>query len=392
MSQAAQEVSSPISPDRKPFEFHSWLELPFFVRVDVDERYNKVSYREDRSTTLRIRIDSKAYRVSTGSNWLWTQDVQRWAQRIQAGEHPPYPALRWTIEYASEDQVQDLEARLRDQQGTCGYVHVEEIPAVVHLSAPVPDNLVPDQDFVPYEIRPDNDFLLGQVFPKLQTILDAYRVAELPFMRYSISPLSEALVDTAISRFTTRDGENIGPFMDYGFDVRSSRYLVPMRPTVQARFDRLLLEPSTWRDEDHFASSYYLYRMRRWNEAMVIASSAVDRLLTKVIQQFAPNEQAAEQCKRRGWKDKFNKTLPGFGALKLADENQALWVDFCQAKEVRGGAAHGNHPDSFDRTLAEDVGRHLRAFYKVAQWLCRQLGDTWALDVCDGDERLDPFP
>ena len=132
--------------------------------------------------------------------------------------------------------------------------------------------------------------------------------------------------------------------------------------------------------------------MRRWNEAMVIASSVVDRLLEEVIRKLDPSKLVLKSYNPHKWKDLFNKTLPGFGTPKLADEHQALWEDFCKAKKHRGSAAHGKHSDSYDRTLAKDVARDLRAFYNVAQWLCQQLGNTWALDVFDGAESLDPFP
>ncbi|MGH9778696.1 MAG: hypothetical protein ACRD5I_09830, partial [Candidatus Acidiferrales bacterium] len=84
--------------------------------------------------------------------------MEEWAARIQAGKEEPPPLSGWAQDYVIRDKVYDFVKALENREET-RYVHVEEIPAVVHIITSVPTDLVPTQDFDPFDLSPQISFI-----------------------------------------------------------------------------------------------------------------------------------------------------------------------------------------------------------------------------------------
>ncbi len=391
MSVTPQDILLDVSPDRGPFTFHAWLELPFPFPMTVKQTF-PVMYRESLEVQLDLEIHSPSYKVVTGNTWIHNRDFHKWLEVYRSGHEndtPPQPSL--DHEYAKEGEIGDVVEKLEEKDPS--YIHVEDVPSVVHLIAPVPDSVVPEDNFQPFSLKPISGFFRKQILPKLQDIIEIYRIAALPYMRYSILPISEALIDTIFMRFTDSDGvilQNI----HYGFDpVGSPMHLHIPRPGVEDRFTELVSQTNAFDPEIHFSSCYYLFRMRRWSEAIAIASSATEYLQQELIFDIASTEiesQALSRCYR--YKELFNKVFPEFGLQKLSDEDPKLWQDFVEAKKYRGFSMHGYATGSYNNQEKEDVKRYLSAFYRVSSWLSKQLNRPWNLDFVHEGKILDPFP
>jgi len=374
-----------IFPSQSPFKFHAWLELPFPLAVRVNQTFT-VNYRENVATELQISLKSNVYKVVTGSWWQQRQEMTEWATRIQAKEEIPLPG-GWIHEYVSVDELSDFVAELKASENT-RYVHVESVPAVAYLHASIPDVVVPNDCFVAHDLAPSMFFFSSEVLPYLHSIIDAYRIAADPWMRYSIAPVSETLVDQAVISFTDKDGKKLAR-THYGFDPYSPHFkITTVLDKVQNRFDSIFPQLSELRAENEMASAYYLYRMRRWAEAVAVASSVVEGLQKKMVFQLASSKIEAEAIwKAYRYQEQFKKVFPAFGKPKLSDAEPQLWEAFDKAMKYRGAKMHGDHPEPFDHTQKETVKLHLKAFYDVARWLCQQMGHPWALDVNDGGKK-----
>jgi hypothetical protein len=379
-----------VSPSQGPFRFHAWLELPFPLAIKVDQIF-EVDYREGIAIEAQMVLQSNIYKVVTGSWWQQSQEMEEWVVRKRAGEESPLPH-GWVFEYVSMDELSTFVAELRDAEHT-RYVHVESVPAVAYLCANVPDGVVPDDDFVPYDLAPGRGFFSEKVLLHLHSIVDAYRIAAYPWMRYSIAPVSEAMIDEVIMNFTDKDGRKLGR-THYGFDPKSPHFkITTVLEKLQNRFDSIFPQLGMLQAENQMASSYFLYRMRRWAEAVAVASSVVEGLQRDLVFQLASSEIEAKAIWRAyRYKDQFNKVFPAFGKPKLSKTDPALWEAFVRAMEYRGAKVHGDHPEPFDHAQREIVKQHLQAFHNVAWWLCQQMGHSWALNVTDEGEVLAPFP
>lgn len=380
-----------ISPCLGPFQFHAWLELPFPVAVQVDQSFT-VLYKDDKQTELRFTILSDVYKVVTGSFWQYSREIEDWAARARSGKSPPLPP-GWLHTYVQRQTVGQFVKQLEKSAGT-RYVHVEEVPAVIDLSSPVPDGVVPPKEFDIHALMPYTGFFQREVLPNLQPIISAYRISAYPWLRYSILPVSEALVDRAILNFTDNRGIQLGR-THYGFDTKSPFGISASHigQKLQPRFDEVLKSITAHQPEDQISSAYYLYRMRRWAEAVAVAASVVDGLLRDLVFQLASTEiEAKALWKAYRYKELFNDVLPEFNLPKFSEMNQPLWQDFLEAKEYRGAKVHGVHPDPFDPEQETAVGRYLRAFNDVARWLRGQMGLPWALDFVDDGKNLGSFP
>lgn len=391
MTEKGFSESFKISPSRGPFLFHAWLELPFPVTVNVDQRFS-VDYQKNVLAELRMIIQRNVYKVVTGNRWLHNQEVRRWADCVRSGDRELIPR-GWRHEYILEKELPSFVAELEASEHT-RYVHVEAVYSVVYLSSLVPYSIIPTCDFLPSDLAPRINFFTEEVLPRLQTIISAYRISVLPWMRYSIPPVSEALVDSTIMRCTDKEGIPLGDNY-YTFDHRSPMILSFMSspPGLQARFDQILPQLPSLEAEDQMASAYCLYRMRRWAEAIAVASSVVDGLLRNLVFHLASTEiEAKAMWKAYGYKELFNEVFPKFGKPKLSSIDQKLWDVFLKAKEYRGSKSHGDHPKPFDHDQEDAVKRYLQAFHDVARWLKRQMGHLWVLDIFENGERLKPFP
>ncbi len=168
------------------------------------------------------------------------------------------------------------------------------------------------------------------------------------------------------------------------------------RSDIQSRFDSLINGSEDFEFELQFCSAYYLFNMRRWAEATMIACGVVDSLVREaVFAKYKLNLSEAEffweQNKYKKFKYIFNEILPSLGYGKLSECDQRLWLSFIEAKTFRGSAAHGKTTSTFNSEQEEIVLGHLRALYEVARWLSTQMGRTWMLDVNANGESFSLF-
>lgn len=389
MSKTRPGALTDVSPDRGPFVLHAWLEFPYYFPMDVLREFS-ASYKKSESVRVRLEVHSPAYKVVTGNSWTMGQEVAKWGEAARAGREQEIPRP-WGHEFVQAEQIEEVVDTLR--QSGPRYIHVEEVPAFVKLTTQVPSSVVPDSNFQPFALSPGSDFFRKEVLPELQDIVETYRVAASPYMRYSILPVSEALVDKTIMRFSDSIGEVLQN-VHYGFDPQGSpmRMFIP-RPDVAERFAELVDERIDLEPEVHFSASYYLFRMRRWAEAVAIASSATEYLQNGLVGQIASTEIEGQALIRAyRYQELFKAVFPEFGLPKLSEADPDLWREFVEAKRYRGIHAHGHKPSSYDPAEREEVARHLTAFYQVSRWLSLQMNRPWRLDFDHNGELLDPFP
>jgi hypothetical protein len=352
-------------------------------------------YKDDFQTKLRLQVLNAAFKVVTGNPWLAQREMEKRIARILSGEESPRPQFEnFEHVYVTRDGLDDLVERLAENMQS---IQIDLVPSVVSATTLVPNDLVPSEDFFAFDLGPRTGFFDEEILPCLLQVISAYRIAVFPWMRYSISPVSEALVDQAYVEILNGDERSVGSYF-YGFDSRSMSHLERMKvpDEIQRRFDRVVSELDSHQAEDQMAGVYYLYHMRRWTEALVIASAVVENLQRQLVYKLASTEFEAEAiCKAYGYQDIFNKVLPEFGIPKffaIDKEHKELWDDFVEAKRDRGSKAHGGFAEPFDVGQERQVKRHLATFYEIAKWLTQQLGDSWALDAFDEGKRLNPFP
>lgn len=341
----------------------------------------------------------------TGSDWLLRQEADKQAAQIRAGkEASSLPKLNFECVYTTRSETKRVVASLEAIEHK-HYVHVESIPAVVRVTAPIPVSLVPSEPFHAFDLSPQMDFFAEEVLPCLRSIVVKYRIAAFPFMRYSIPPVSETLVGQTIVEILNAAGDTYGGYT-YFFDSKSPETFRTHIPEIQHRFDEITAMRDSLQAEDQMAITYYLFHMRRWTEALVIASAVVDNLCKKLyLKKTCPPDQnestweQSEEAENR-WKKEdtryenfFKVVLPKCRIPKLSEIDPVLWEAFTKAKKYRGSGAHGKWPEPFDPEREKVAKKHLVAFYNVAKWLQEQRGETWELDAVDETGKpLIPFP
>ena len=371
-----------------PFAFDAWLALPFPMEV-VFSVSRPCVYAKGATTDVTITVFSDVVRLVTGNFLQTRREIARWQENIKKGVLTDFPATGWVEEYVHERDVESVQADLSTRFSP-NYFHVDPIPSAVHLACTVPAEVEP---FLPngyISLLPEHGFFQNEIFPLLNEMVNAYRVAVYPWMRYAIVPLSEAIVDTASIRFSDRYGNRLGT-VSLTFDSRSpEKRIFADSSAFQKRYETIYRSMEQHEAENQIANTYYLFRMRRWTEALAIAAAVVDNLAKELLFSLIHPEVVAEGVWRAyKFQELFNKVFPDLGLPKLSDEDSTLWHDYVEAKQERGSRAHGAFADSYDAAQAESTRRHLIAFHNVAKWLSERLGRNWLLDW---PEPLDPVP
>jgi len=126
--------------------------------------------------------------------------------------------------------------------------------------------------------------------------------------------------------------------------------------------------------------------MRRWTEALVIASAVVESLLREAVFSNASSEKLAKalwSAYRSRGEDLFKEILPALGFAHLPTDAPAVWAEYQSARRNRGAFAHGQRTDAFERTTETQTKADLAALAQTARWVSLQIGRPWALDVPD---------
>lgn len=370
--------------------FFAWIEIPYFIGIDYEDIY-PANYKPNIELQLRIKFRNDLLRIATSNKW--THNDSRRERRENSNQE-----VFWIPHYATEIELPYIKELVQIQQ--LPYLHIEKTETVVELHAEldVPKSLY--ECITQYGdvsvLHPQVNFFNTEVLPKIASVINTYRVATLPALRYKVSPISENIIETAFIQIQDVSTGEIIQQWENGFDIHNHGRSMQHHEDnfgVQSRFDLLINRPYSVEFELQFCSSYYLFHMRRWAEAVTIASGVVDSLVREAIFARLPESEALSL-----WKDKrhkfqclYNKELPRLGYAKLCDDNQSLWESFVDAKNHRGGAAHGAVFCSFDREQQEKVLNHLRTLYGVARWTSKQIGRPWQLDVTGIGEEVSLF-
>jgi len=381
-------------PSGAPFRWSAWLELPFPVFVRIDNEFD-CKYKDCYRSNLRIEFFTDVRKLATGNSAQRILDTARWYESVRDGKHTLRPR-GWRIEYLRlgeiEKRIEELKAK-----GEEGYFHLDDVPSAVRLSAALPAPLNPLAPTDPLTLFPDGDFLSREVFPRLQAVLDAYRISVFPPWRYSVQPLSEVLVGSAFIYLADKNGEIIAAHV--GFFDRFTPRPYPeviqesLKDSVQSRFAETLANLDALSAENEFASTYFLFRMRRWTEALTLASSVVDKLIQELVHALVQKEEVAGLLLNPlRYKELFNKVFPSYGKEKLSECNPKLWAAFVEARDRRGNKVHGGRSQSYSPEEREKARGNLTAFYGIAQWLAEQLGREWKLEMQEEGNPLEPFP
>jgi hypothetical protein len=373
--------------------FLAWLEFPYFIGVNYESSF-PATYNPGVEVNLHIKFRNDLLRVRTSNRWT-NSDYRE--KQIRGLIDDPKQQVFCVPRYLTEANL-DMVAELVKKHDL-PYLHVERPETVVELRAEFETSLNTDEALtgihsIIADLLPGPTFFNKQVLPRLLCTVEAYRVATLPAVRFSIHPVSESLISTAFIEIQDGSGRIIQQ-ADYGIDLRGhNRFMQDHVENlgVQSRFDAFLTDPASIAVESQFCSSYYLFHMRRWAEAVTIASGVVDTLIRKIIfsNLAEPLASLLWRKHRTQTQDLFNQILPAVGYSKLADIDQTLWKAFKEAKSYRGSAAHGSVVFPFDHDEEKKAEEHLTALYSVARWLSIQSGRSWALDVEENGKLL-PF-
>lgn len=370
--------------------FFAWIEIPYFIDIDYEE-VHPVNYKPDIEVQLRIKFRNDLLRIATSNKWTrYDYSKERLDNSSQEIFLMPH--------YSTKSDLPLIKELVQTHK--LPYLHIEETETVVelHTELDVPKSLY--EDIRQYGdiaiLHPQVKFFNTEVLPKIASVVNTYRVATLPALRYKVSPISENLIETAFIQIQDAiTGKTIQQWKN-GFDIhnhgRSMQHHVE-NLGIQSRFDLLIHNPNSVEFELQFCSSYYLFHMRRWAEAVIIATGVVDSLIREAIftKLSEPDALTLWKRNRNKYKDLFKKELPKLGYAKLCDDNKQLWDSFVNAKEDRGGSAHGVVIDSFEPGQQEIVLNHLRTLYSVARWLSIQNERAWQLDIAGTGEEISLF-
>ncbi len=372
--------------------FLAWLEIPYFVGINYDE-IHAVNYQTDLKVLLRFKFRNDLLRIMTSNRWLRAEFYDK---QINGITDSLVKEIR-IPSYITEAELPVVKCLVEKKK--LPYLHIEKLETVVELSTELEVSkkvyeAVKEGIFNYLDIHPRLNFFNTEVLPILANVVNTYRVATLPSIRYTIHPVSEALVQSAFIEFQDRSGEILLQSI-HGFDIRNHNRTMQRHVEnlgIQTRFDELIQNHEDIEYELQFCSSYYLFHMRRWAEAVTIASGVVDSLVRETV--FSKLEKSVADLiwkkYRTQTKDVFNEILPALGFSKLADENKKLWDSFTKAKDYRGSAAHGKSIQLFDKSEEAIVQNHLKTIYCVARWVSIQIERPWKLDVEADGENL-PF-
>jgi hypothetical protein len=367
--------------------FYAWFELPYTIEVNWHEEFS-AEFQPGLTINLDIRFRNDLRRVDTRNPW---STPVAWSQRPEDEETGGPRKI--VPRYVTMSDVPGLEKLVKEFG--LPYLHLEWIETVVetHGLLELPEDVmeVIDEPGGPSEVNPEGTFFNDVILPRVARAVDAYRIATLPAARYAAYPVSEAMVEMVYVEIRDSEGrirQNWGQGIDRWGHRRGIKTV-----QVQERFDAIMQGLDDLATESLFSSCYYLFHMRRWAEAMTIASAAIDKLLKEVV--FAKLDKRMAEVVwgvyRTRYDDVFKLVFPALNLPKLSDVNKGLWERFTQAKKGRGSGAHGALLRDYDQAEQKAVFGHLTAFYETARWICDAIGKPWHLDVMDKGTPLPPM-
>jgi hypothetical protein len=362
--------------------FIFWLEIPYFIGINYNKNHS-INYK-GREVQLKIKFHNDLFFVTT-HNKLVHDDYS-------SEQHEQLKYLKQNFSnYVTKEKLPIIKDFIKSHN--LPYLNIERTETVVELYFEIDDitqslyeEITREFYGCPEALFPEVKFFIVQIFPKISDVINTYRVATLPVLRYKIQPVSENLIENAFIEIHDLSTNKIVQKWTHGFDGRNygkSMQYHEINLGVQSRFDSLIDNPEYIEFELQFCSAYYLFHMRRWAESVTIASGVVDSLVKELV--FTKLSEPMAKILWDKYKtqtiDLFNKVLPALEYKKLETENQELWCRFKKAKEFRGSAAHGKTINLFKIEQQKEISGYLNTLYEVASWLSKQNNRTWMLDI-----------
>lgn len=366
------------------YELIGWIELPYYVGIKYLQVIDLPLYPGEKIKT-HIAIRNDLLKIWTWNRFDYEKAMKRSLLNLKKTGKFEKPKGSFLPRFIPGDEIKEWQDRIRKDEGT-RYFHIERPKTTIEFKAKISDPQIC------FSVVP-------ALLPFLNNLADAYRIAALPAMRFEIHPITEANVNSAYYIIKDSNGTVIQT-INIGIDVRGHSSILyhsfSEKFKIQERFNKIYANIENLEPENQTSIACNLLHMRRWTEAVAVASAVIDDLLRQLIFKKARKEIADFLWKkfRSRYKEIFNNILPDFFNVdRLSETNPKLWQDFCDAKDFRGGVVHGKKSREFDTEIQKKVFNHVRAFILVAEWLCSKLGRPWELSIINPDdgELMDPI-
>lgn len=366
------------------YELIGWIELPYYVGIEYSDNVDLSLYAEKTIKTL-VRIRNDLLKIWTWNRLEYDKALQKSLQNLTKTGEFKEPEGSFFPTFVPIGDFQDWQKR-SEEDISVRYIHVEKPKTILEFKAKI------SNPQICFSVVP-------ALLPFLNNLADAYRIAALPAMRFEIHPITEANVNSAY--YITKDSNGtVIQTVSIGIDTRSHSGILynsfGEKFKIHERFNKIFSNIENLEPENQISIAYNLLHMRRWAEAVAVASAVVDDLTKQLIYKKAKKNLADLLWKkfRNRYIDIFNDVFPILNLPKLSNVNSKLWKDFCDAKKLRGKAVHSKQKGEFDTRAQNETYKYVRTFILVAEWLCKKLGRSWELSIINPDDGklMDPIP
>lgn len=368
------------------FELIGWIELPYYIGIEYSEDI-QIPIHEKEEVRIHVQIRNDMVKV-----WTWNQHdyevaLKESLKQLKKTKEFQQPEGSFFPIFIPQDEIEAYRDKQKEEKGS-RYFHIQRPKTILEFITKM------DTD----DISSHFLFVTG-LLPFLKQLTDAYRIASLPAMRFEIHPITEANVNSAYISLRDSTGQVIRSTY-YGFDTKGHSEILyrsfGKQHDVQNRFDKALQIIDNLGHERQMSTAYNLLHMRRWPEAIAIASAVVDDLTKELISKNADEEIADILWKayRNRYHQIFNVVFPALKMPKLSEDNKELWDSFCKAKDYRGKAVHKTGKDEYDPRAEKEAYAHVKSLILVAEWLCEKMKRPWEMTIMDPKtgNPMDPLP
>ncbi len=373
-----------MSRKKELYELIGWIELPYYVGIEYSEEIDLPLYPGKKIKTY-IAIRNDLLKIRTWNRFEYGKALKKsYAHKEKTGKFEIPKGSYFPI-FTPAAELKKLQDTIKKEEET-HYIHIEKPKTILEFKAKIPS---PDIGFS----------IVPSLLPSLNNLTDVYRIAALPAMRFEIHPITEANVNSAYYIIKDING-TIVQTINIGIDVKGHSEILFQsfgeKFKIQERFNKIFANIAKVGTENQISIAYNLLHMRRWAEAVAVASAVIDDLLKQLIYSKAHKSLADLFWKkfRNRHKEIFNEVLPILDVEKLSEVNSKLWNSFCDAKKFRGEAVHTKQKDEFDKKTQKEAYKYVKTFIRIAEWLCEKLGRSWELSMINPDDGklMDPIP
>jgi len=263
------------------YEFEGWIELPYFVGIKYSKEIDlDMPGRKPLKAYVEFRND--LLKIWTGNEFDYHREYKQFETESKEESNAQFETYNFWPLYKSRDEI-DVFKKNAENDKTSRYVHIEIPETVVEIKASISDPYMVDVASISFVI-----------IPYLSKIIDAYRIAAIPSIRYEIHPLTEENAETMIYVVKDQKGGTIGP-TPLGLDTNSSRGLFHSfgkKFRIQERFEDILGNIQNRGLENQMSVASNLWHMRRGGEAVIVAAAVTDELTKSLFYEITDEKDA----------------------------------------------------------------------------------------------------